>query len=251
MPYPVHVHFLPKLVEPETLANSTVVVLDILRASTTITTALVNGAKEVIPCGEVDEAKSIAAKLPDGTFLLGGERGGLLIPGFDAGNSPAEYPVERVKGKSIIFTTTNGTAAMLRCKLANEILIGSFVNLDAICERLSDASAKRAIHILCAGTGGVITREDVLCGGAMVAQLFGAAGECENHSLNDQAILARDAWQFAMNTTKSNLTLALQDTQGGRNLRGLGLQSDIALAAALNQFTAVPVLSLRDWRITI
>ena len=117
MPKQVFVHFLPNLTTPERLADETVVVIDVLRASTTITWALASGASCVIPCLEVEKARAKAAEI--GTdVLLGGERAGELIEGFDLGNSPSEYTREMVDGKTIVFTTTNGTRAMVQCSLS-------------------------------------------------------------------------------------------------------------------------------------
>ena len=153
------VHFLPVLVTPEELAAGDVVMIDVLRASTTITQALVSKATAVIPCREVEEARQTAGGLPPKTAVLGGERGGLPIPGFDIGNSPAEYTPATVQGKLVVFTTTNGTLALLQCRAAARVLIGSFVNLSAVIDKLN---GDRPIHLLCAGTRGRITREDVL-----------------------------------------------------------------------------------------
>jgi 2-phosphosulfolactate phosphatase len=123
------VHFLPALVAPEELAAGDAVMIDVLRASTTITQALVSGATAVIPRAEVEEARKTAGELPAGTAVLGGERGGLPIQGFDVGNSPSEYTPAAVRGKSVVFTTTNGTLALVQCRAAARVLVGSFVNL--------------------------------------------------------------------------------------------------------------------------
>src|SRR5262245_18019417 len=107
----VRVHFLPSHVEPAELAGTTCAVLDVLRATTTMAQALASGAREVIPCLTVEDAQAQAAKLPAGQVVLGGERGGLRIAGFQLGNSPAEYTPATVASKSVVMTTTNGTKA--------------------------------------------------------------------------------------------------------------------------------------------
>src|SRR5687768_6552706 len=135
MPRAINVHLLPALVEPHELAGKTVVVIDVLRATTTIIHALAAGAKEVVPLLEVDEALALATKLP-GQAVLGGERGGKRIAGSNLGNSPLEYTPATVGGKTPVFTTTNGTRAMLRCAQARRILIAGFVNFSAICREL-------------------------------------------------------------------------------------------------------------------
>ncbi len=164
----LNAHFLPALLEPEELTGAAVVVIDVLRASTVIACALAAGAREVIPCLEVEEARKIAAGLPKGEALLGGERHGLPIEGFDFGNSPAEYRPDLVAGRTVVFTTTNGTRAMNACHKASRVLIGAFVNCQAVCAALPPA---RPIHLLCAGTSGKITREDVLFAGLVAEPL--------------------------------------------------------------------------------
>ena len=132
---PLNVHFLPALMNTANLAGGTVVIIDILRASSTIITALHNGAKRVIPCGTSDEARKIREPSQADAVLLGGERGGVLIEGFDCGNSPTEYAPHRVAGKTIAFTTTNGTQALLKSAAAETILIGAFINRQAVVDR--------------------------------------------------------------------------------------------------------------------
>src|SRR5690242_5734390 len=116
MSRPILVHLLPTLFEPADLRGGVAVVIDVLRATSTIVQALAAGATSVVPCGEIDEARAIAAKAAPGSVLLGGERKGVTIPGFDLGNSPGDYTSDVVTGKKLIFTTTNGTRALLRAK---------------------------------------------------------------------------------------------------------------------------------------
>src|SRR5690242_16614412 len=109
----IRVHLLPALIAPEQLADGVTVVIDVLRATTTITAALAVGASEVIPCLEVEDARRAVANLPTGQPVLGGERGGVRNDGFDLANSPCEYTAQSIGGKTLVFTTTNGTRAML------------------------------------------------------------------------------------------------------------------------------------------
>jgi 2-phosphosulfolactate phosphatase len=220
--------------------------------------ALSAGATEVIPCLEVEEAEQLAAALP-GTALLGGERGGRKIPGFDLGNSPTEYVPAVVGGKSVIFTTTNGTRALNRCRQANRVLIGAFVNLSAVCRELADAER---IAIVCAGTDGHVTREDTLFAGAVVHELVGqdlscrvqqsTAGQVLPYILNDQAEISADAWRACTRdlTGADPLGAALRASRGGRNLIEIGHENDIDLAAQIDKFDRVPELDLAMWRIT-
>jgi 2-phosphosulfolactate phosphatase len=244
-------YFLPALVGPGELDGETAVVIDLLRASTTICHALAAGAKEVVPCLEVDEAKRIAAALPPGEAVLGGEREGVRIDGFDLGNSPEEYRPETVGGRTVVFTTTNGTRAMNVCRGAGRVFIGSFVCLSALCDRLKSAGP---INLLCAGTKGKITREDVLCAGAIADRLL-SSGAVRDDELNDQARIAWEAWRqatgaYSLQPTAYGLTPALRHSQGGRNLIRLGLERDIEAAAQIDRFAIVPELDLKAWRIT-
>ena len=183
------VYSLPSEVTPAELAGDAVVVIDVLRASTTIIHALEAGATEVLPCLEVQDARAMAAKMPASTYVLGGERGGLPIEGFHLGNSPEEYTPGSVGGRTIIFTTTNGTRAMMKCRDAGRVYIGAFVNASAVLERLA---RQPQIHLLCAGSAGQLTRDDILFAGLLVTRLEhrGDMG----YRLNDRAVSARDDW---------------------------------------------------------
>lgn len=234
------VYLLPDLVEPAALAGKTVVVIDVLRATTTIVHALASGAREVVPCLEVDEARQVAARLGVAA-VLGGERGGVAIAGFDVGNSPAEYTRERVSGKTVVFTTTNGTRAMQRCKLAGQVLLGAFVNFSAVCRELLGSDH---VALVCAGTDGHVTREDTLLAGAIVDDL----ARSKKLQLNDQAQLAADAWQTAVRLmTDRPLGMMLRESRGGRNLIDTGQENDIDLAAQMDRFDVVPELDLATW----
>lgn len=250
----LHVHFLPDLVEPRALAGATVVVIDVLRATTTLCHALASRATAVRITEEVDAARQMAAESPRDQVVLGGERGGVRIAGFDLGNSPTEYTPETVGGKTVVFTTTNGTRAMLRCGLARRMLLGAFVNRLAVTEALF---AEPEVHLVCAGTRGEITREDVLLAGALVElQTAPRLPECD---LNDQAALAVDAWQTTIPkhtrddkaALQAALVHALASSQGGRNLALEGFTADIPHCAAIDRFDIVPVVDPGTWTATL
>jgi 2-phosphosulfolactate phosphatase len=252
----IDVYLLPALVQPEELADRAVVVIDVLRATTTIIQALASGAFQVVPCQEIADARGLALQLP-GPLLLGGERGGQQIAGFDLGNSPAEYSREVVSRKTVIFSTTNGTRAMLRCKAARRVLIGAFVNFSAVCRELA---GEARIALVCAGTDGHVTREDTLLAGAIVADLCSNPSHVGGTSrpgvaaykLNDQAEIAADAWQTAVRVlTDRPLGITLRDSRGGRNLIEIGQENDIDLAAQIDKFDIVPVLDIAAWRIRV
>ena len=238
----ITVYLLPSLVDPTRLAHETVVVIDVLRATTTIVHALAAGASQVIPCLEVEEARQLAVQYP-GTCCLGGERGGLRIEGFDFGNSPTEYTSEKIQGKTLIFTTTNGTRAMLRCQAAKRIWMGAFVNFSALCRELL---TEKRVHIVCAGTDGDVTREDALLAGALAAELAEPGAK-----LNDQAELAADAWRLLVKnlTSSFDLGVAMRQSRGGRNLIEIGQENDIAIAAQIDKFDIAPALDIPSWRI--
>lgn len=239
----IDVYLLPALLGPVDLSGTVAVVIDVLRATTTITHALANGARCVIPCQTIEETQMLRASHP--AALLGGERGGKKIEGFDLGNSPAEYSPETVTGKTILFTTTNGTKAMQACRAADEIWIASFVNLTALCNQLAQHPH---IHIVCAGTDGEITREDVLLAGAIVDHLsVDAPSPIE---LNDQAQIATDAWQEAkLGLTSVSLAERLKMSRGGKNVLRIGLENDIEIAATVDKFELVPRLNPQTWEI--
>jgi len=239
----VSVHLLPKLFEPDQLRGGCAVVIDVLRASTTIIHALAAGAKAVIPCEEVDEAKRLAANHSPDECLLGGERDGLRIDGFDLDNSPLAYTTEVVTGKTIIFTTTNGTRALARANLAEPILIGSFVNMQAIIDQLNNW--QQPVHLVCAGTCGEITSEDVLFAGAVATALQ----ETNFQSGNDETDIAAGFFQRHTNSGET-LCNAICRSTGGRNLIKSGFESDIHRAADVNRFDIVPKYNSHENTIT-
>lgn len=228
----LNVHFLPDLSDPHDLAGHTSIVIDVLRASTTITTALHSQAEKVIPCLSVEEARQLARDRPGS--LLGGERQGQKLPGFDLGNSPAEYSPDRVAGKPIVFTTTNGTQAMARCVGSARILIGSLVNRRAVCDAVEN---DERIDIVCAGTNGQFSMEDAMAAGAIADKL-------PNHALNDAAFVCKALWE------RQTPGHVLAHSLGGRNLLGLGMDADLELAAQLDRFEIVPELDRGTWEIT-
>jgi 2-phosphosulfolactate phosphatase len=240
----LNVYALPGLIAPGELAGGTVIIIDVLRASTTIVYALEAGATQVAPCLEVSDARELAAQLPRGEFVLGGERRGRRIEGFDLGNSPEEYTAEWVRGKTVVFTTTNGTRAMLHARQARRILIGAFVNAAAVCRQLPP---DEPIHLLCAGTDGQSDAGDLLVAGMLATRISQAAGT--GRQLNAQAIDARADWLRRFSLAQAlgteplppeRLAEALGESPGGANLVALGLDRDILAAARVDRFQGVP-----------
>lgn len=249
----LRVHYLPELISPEALRGATVVVIDVLRASTTIATALANGAKEVIPFLNIEQVREAGAEMVREEIVLGGERRGVKIDLFDLGNSPSEFSPEVVTGKSVLFTTTNGTKAMERCREAHRVLIGAPVNLAAICRTLADTLN---VHLVCAGTGGRITREDILMAGAITYHL--TRNEETAAEIDDCAHVARSAWRgvvagaFAAGEPASvRLAQEFRSCTGGQNLLSLGYEADLTTCAAIDSLDCVPELNLAAWRIVL
>jgi 2-phosphosulfolactate phosphatase len=251
MSRPILVHLLPGLFEPPDLRGGVAVVIDVLRATSTIIHALAAGAERVVPCGEIDEAQRVASDAPRGTVLLGGERGGLKIPNFDLGNSPAEYTRESVAHKTVIFTTTNGTRALLRAKEARRVLIGALSNVGAVVELLAEETGP--VHLVCAGTEGQITLEDVLCAGVIAHWLDLAAAAAD---------ASDDVTQLALNLFAScghdydrahqdRVLALLRQSRGGRNLIDCDMEPDIAVCAEQDKFDIVPELSREPWEIRV
>jgi 2-phosphosulfolactate phosphatase len=249
------VHYLPQFVAESELAGSTVVVVDLLRASTTICHALASGALEVVPYAEVGDALAAAAKLNRAEIVLGGERRGERIEGFDLGNSPAEYTPAVVFGRRVLFTTTNGTLALQHARLAKRVLIGSIVNLSAVVASLRNVLR---VDIVCAGTGGHVTREDILAAGAMIDRLQGDSRQAADPRTNEAAAAAQREWAelltgscAAGRTISEQLAVELRDTQGGRNLLAIGLDDDLVDCARIDHLNVVPELDVRAWRIHV
>ena len=251
----LNVYALPTLVAPEDLIEGVVVVIDVLRASTTIIHALQAGANEVIPCLEIDDAWAVAEQYPRDEVVLGGERNGLPIERFDLGNSPIDYTPFRVGGKTVVFTTTNGTRAIQRAHLAERVLIGAFANASAIVRELLEQTN---VHLLCAGTDGQMSDDDILMAGMLVERITRQSGLL--YELNVQALTAKETWlhRFALPRALGAeplepelLAKELRKSAGGKNLVAIGLDGDIFTASQIDQFDCVPELDPEKTRIRL
>lgn len=237
----LHVHLSPLLVTPETLQGGVVVVIDVLRATTTMIHALAAGCESIRPCATIDEARTLADHLPAGKALLCGEREGLPLPGFDAGNSPREFTCARCKGQTIVLTTSNGTRALLHASAAARVLLAGFVNYSAVCEQLRNEI--RPIHILCAGESGGVALEDTLLAGALVDYLV----RLPDIEVDDGARLAWDCFEHHGLHLEESLRLA----SGGVRLQLLGYDEDIRVCARVDGYHLVPELRRDPLRIEI
>jgi 2-phosphosulfolactate phosphatase len=213
------------------LAGVTAVVLDVVRASTTIVAALAGGARAVIPVATPDEARALGRDRDVGPALVGGERGGAPPPGFDHGNSPAEYTPERVRGRTVVFTTTNGTRALLAVEGARRIAVGGFVNAAAVGRWL--AAEPGDALLVCAGERGRFCLEDAVCAGLLVARLASTGG-----ALTDAARAARALWE----RYRDDLGGMLADATWAQALVAQGRGADLPLCVALDVHDVVPVL---------
>ncbi len=218
----VHVAFTPA----EEVSAPVGIVIDVLRATSTMTQALAAGYRRVLCCSEVDEARAVAAA--EGAAVLAGERKTVRIDGFDFGNSPREFL--EPAAESVILTTTNGTRLLLaaaeRCEL---VLVGSLLNLDAVV-RAATAAGSEDVAVLCAGVQGELAMDDAFCAGRMAAALGGESA--------DSAVAAmRLAASFATNEE------GLGASQSARNLHASGLDADIAWCARESVLEVVPRFS--------
>ncbi|SDF47708.1 2-phosphosulfolactate phosphatase [Sporolituus thermophilus] len=206
---------------------SVVVVIDVLRATTSIATAFANGCRKLVPAATVAEAVALKQdRFPDA--LLAGERKGLIIPGFQLGNSPFEYVRNIVDGKTIIMTTTNGTRALNFARNAAAVFTAGFVNATAVCECL--ANMGRDVVFLCAGTEGRFSIEDVLCAGLLV-RCCGLSA-----TLSDKALAARAMYEGV----RSELLETVMASSHGRYLREIGFADDVAFCLRHDIFAVVP-----------
>jgi 2-phosphosulfolactate phosphatase len=237
----VCVHLLPDLVPRDGLAGGLAIVVDVLRATTTIVQALAAGCTNVRPCLEVEEARALAGEMRAGRVLLGGERGGVRLPDFDLGNSPREYTSALCRGTTLVLTTTNGTRALLRAITAERILVAAFLNYSAVCEQVRQDP--RPVHVLCAGTEGEVSLEDTLLAGALVDFLC----EGNEHRLNDSARLAWDCFEHHGRVLQGALELG----KGGAKLRSLGYHEDIQAAAQVDLFHLVPEVRRDPLRVEV
>lgn len=209
--------------------------IDVLRASTTIATALYNGAKEFIPVPTVEAAMKIVGDRSGEVTLLGGERNGNMIEGFHLGNSPLEYTEERVKGRSIVFTSTNGSQALAKARYAKEVLVCAFVNISAVVRELREARGD--LTILCSGREGDFSMEDAVCAGMVLAKLL---------DTNTESITYGDAGAASLllyKSQKRSLVGMLAKSEHGTYLKEIGYGNDVKFCAGIDTMPVVPALT--------
>jgi 2-phosphosulfolactate phosphatase len=236
----VDVFFGPVSFSPSEWQGRVVVVVDVLRASTTMATALANGARAIIPFESAEDAVARFKSFDRSEVLLAGERRMARISGFDLGNSPAEFTREVVEGKTILMTTSNGTAALTAVQGATEVVLGAFVNLAATVAVLRHAVRNAMpVAIVCAGSERQFAMEDAVCAGRL---LRAVSRRLVNASWNDaaRAVVALDR------RYGRDLAGCLHETVHGRALADAGFGGDVDLAAAIDAHAVVPVYAERQ-----
>jgi 2-phosphosulfolactate phosphatase len=223
---------------PGDLPERTVVVVDVLRATSTIVEALGSGAKTIFPVADIEEAIRLANTLGREEVLLTGERKALPIEGFDLGNSPRDFTPEKVGGKTLVMTTTNGTRLMAAAASAGRIVIGSFLNLSAVVAELARSGAEPVI--LCAGRDSKFGLEDAVFAGRVAAGLMEAAPDA-GWELNDGALAA-----LALAERYADLEALFGECYAGRQITDAGLAEDLSFCAQVDRHDLVPILHDRQ-----
>ena len=211
-----------------------------LRASSTIATALLNGAQSVIAVKDQAQAEEQMARLEPGSFLLCGERDAKKIEGYDLGNSPLEYPEAVVGGKTVILNTTNGTAALARARAATHLVTGCFLNAGAVVDFVREAGED--VALICAGWRGRASLEDTLCAGMLLGRLWN--GDAPRDA-SDSAHIAL-ALHHAANQP---IRHALDACRAAGMLRALGAEADLDYCLQVDALPALP--RMQDGRLLL
>lgn len=217
----------PDLMHLYEVEDKTVVVVDILRATSCMTTAFAFGIKGITPFAKLEDCLAMKEQ----NYFTAGERDGKKVEGFDLGNSPFEYMDEKLKGKQIAFTTTNGTQAIAKSSGAKEIVIGSFLNLSAVANFL--LKGENNVLVVCAGWKGKVNLEDTLFAGAIV-ELLGDHIEPDC----DAPLIAQHLYRLA----KGDLNEFLRNSSHVKRLAKLNIHKDIQFCLTPDQYEVVPIL---------
>jgi len=221
-------------------SGDSIIAVDVLRCSSSIVSALANGVKAVIPVETLEEAYKLREQHPD--YFLAGERGGRKPKGFDLGNSPLEYVCDIVEGKTVIMTTTSGSAALVRCRRAEHVLVGAFLNAEAVAEKAMEIALRNKVNVsfVLAGERGLFSLEDFLCAGA-VASKFPAG----RFNFSDKVLAAVLGFEHV----RGALSEYVRRSRHAGHLVELGFKKDIEFSCKLDHFGIVPVY--KDGRITL
>lgn len=208
--------------------DTVVVIIDILRATSAICAAFEHGVDKIIPVATVDEARAYKEK----GFLVGAERNGMPLDGFDFGNSPFHYMGDHVKGKTIVLTTTNGTQAIEAAKDAYKVVIGSFLNIDALCAWLLNEN--KNILLLCSGWKNKFNLEDAVFAGAVTDAI---SNTTDKYNLGDACLALKYLYQMA----KKNPNTFLSHSSHKERLAALNLKEDVRYCLTPNQTKVIPI----------
>jgi len=217
-----------------------IIVVDVLRCTSSIVNALANGAKAVIPTETLKEAYRLRDQHPD--YLLVGERKGRKPEGFDLGNSPLEFVPEVVEGRTVIMTTTSGTRALVRGRRAAHVLVGAFLNARAVAEKAAEIPHRRKVNVsfVLAGEKSLFSLEDFLCAGAIASEF--PAGRFD---FSDKALAA----VLGFECVKGALSEYVGKSRHAKHLIELGFERDIEFSCMLNRFGTAPIY--RDGKVTL
>jgi len=219
----------PALFEQHADSEAVVVVIDILRATSSICTAFANGAREIIPVGNVDEAY----RMKHNGFLIAAERDGFVLDFADFGNSPFNFTPEKVRDKTIVYSTTNGTNVINMASVCHTVVVGAYLNFSALSDWL--IGQDRNVILFCAGWKDRFNLEDTLCAGAFAEKLMESG---EYTTICDSALAAMDLWNIA----KSDLMTYIDKAAQRSRLRDKGLDDCISYCHTFDLTTKIPVL---------
>ena len=212
------------------LRGGVVVVIDVLRFTSTVIAALEAGAKEIIPVQDVETASKLAGPPPRRAKLLAGERKGKPIEGFDLFNSPLEFEPERVNGATIIMSTSNGSRAVVEASKASRVLIGAINNISAVAREIEGLDH---VSILCSGSDGGIAIEDLYCGGLLIEILGGRIADDDLEDAGSTALLLA-------RSTGGNTEKLLRLSRRGKELIAAGYEKDVIFCSKQDMSVGVP-----------
>ena len=232
--------FTPNQAKPSDTAGRLVAIVDVLRASTTVATALGNGAKTVMPLEGADEVIFRSKEFARSQIILAGEQKMHPITGFDLGNSPQDFTKKAVEGKTILITTTNGTRALLGVQGARDIVIASYVNFTAVLAMMKvAASSNTDIAIICAGEEGGFTLEDAACAGRYVRAIPKRADSVQLNDAASASVLIEKKYG-------DNIAKVFKESTHGQALEEAGFGDDLAAAAEVDSYPVVPIYQERQ-----
>jgi 2-phosphosulfolactate phosphatase len=230
-PMRLDVLLLPCEISARVRSETTAVVIDVIRATTTIVTAFRHGVRSILPVATPEEARSVQLSLPGA--LLAGERGGKRIPGFDLGNSPREFAPDIVRNRDVVLTTSNGTKTLRTVGAGRVVALGALLNRAATGDWL--VRRRKDALIVCSGYEGALSLEDAVCAGAIVDRVAEGDGAL---TLGDGAKACQVLWKWHA----ADLPRLLFETGWGSHIVAIGLGPDLDICARLDVTDVVPVM---------